>query len=250
MGLVWEDSAERFIRASILPIDGWINPDAAFVIALCLQYQVELGETGDIIEIGVWQGKLLSLLYKYINSDERAYGVDCFAGLSPEQAQNRSRVVSENVASSCGDASRLQMIAMRSDQVSLDHFVNKFKVVSIDGGNDFESRFFDLRRCSRNLSSNGFIILNGVFNRFNPDSTEALFAFLHSPEGADFSVVADCNNKTIIVRKIAHAGFYNFLKQRIDSKSRPLYVRTSEKLESFGTYYRPHIARLPIIPFA
>ena len=247
---VLEESTERFIRDSILPIEGWINPDAAFVIALCLQYQLEVGETGDIIEIGVWQGKLLSLLYKYINRDEKAYGVDCFVGLSLEQAHHRSGVVSKNIASACGDASRLHMIAMRSDQVSPGYFVNKFKVASIDGGNDFASRSFDLRLCARNLSTNGFIILNGVFNRFNPDSTEALFAFLHSPEGADFSVVADCNNKTIIVRKVAHAGFYNFLRQRIDSKSRALYARTSDKLEGFGTYYRPHIASFPIIPFA
>lgn len=245
-----EQEIESFIENSIMPLEGWINPDAAHVICLALNHQHALGEFGGVLEFGVWKGKLLSLLCKFRTDAELVTGVDAFVGLTEAQAIHRAQEIRKNVESVCGSAEFLKIFRGRStDYHQLQDAVLR-KVISIDGGNDLQSRVSDLNYSSNILTDYGIIIINGVFNRFNPDSSQALFHFLESGPGRDFCVVADCNNKTILCRRAAHSSYYDFFRLRISRRDRPLFVRTAEKLDSFGTHYTPRIQGLPIIPFA
>lgn len=245
-----ENEIESFIATSIMPLEGWINPDAAHVICLALNHQYSLGDFGGILEFGVWKGKLLSLLCKFRADGESVTGVDAFVGLTDAQAIHRTQEIRRNIESVCGSSEFVDIFRGRSTGYYQSPKIVMRKVISIDGGNDFLSRVGDLEYSSRFLTKYGIIIMNGVFNRFNPDSSQALFHFLASESGRDFCVVADCNNKTILCRRGAHSSYYDFFQLRISRRDLPLFVRTAEKLDSFGTHYSPRIEGIPIIPFA
>lgn len=245
-----EKEIENFITTSIMPLEGWINPDAAHVICLALNHQYTLGDSGGILEFGVWKGKLLSLLCKFRTDAEPVTGVDAFIGLTEAQAIHRTQEIRKNIELVYGSSEFVQIFKGRSTDYYRSPEITMRKVISIDGGNDFSSRVGDLEYSSKFLTKDGIIIMNGVFNRFNPDSSQALFHFLESEHGRDLCVVADCNNKTILCRRGAHSSYYDFFRLRISRRNCPLFVRTAEKLDSFGTHYTPRIEGIPIIPFA
>jgi hypothetical protein len=76
----------EFLTTRVEPIAGWLLPEAALLTAHLAAVQHSLGVAGPTLEIGVYKGKYLSVLYEVARPDEAVIGVDLFIG-APDYGQ-------------------------------------------------------------------------------------------------------------------------------------------------------------------
>src|SRR5271163_4670268 len=65
-----------FIETKLPAIEGWLEPPAAQLTAFLLREQLSQAIAGPVLEIGVWRGKYLSVMF--LCSVGKVIGVDIF----------------------------------------------------------------------------------------------------------------------------------------------------------------------------
>lgn len=73
------EKIQHFISEAHQSIDGWFFPLDQLIFFELASLQRRLNISGDLCEIGVWQGKSLTLLSLLKSKEERLYGFDLFA---------------------------------------------------------------------------------------------------------------------------------------------------------------------------
>ena len=103
---------DDFIANRVDRIEGWMHAEAALLTAHLAGVQRALGLAGPTLEIGLFHGKYLAVLYKLSNPDEVVVGVDLFVGSNDTKADVAR--VEANIAAACGDHARLKVIVADS----------------------------------------------------------------------------------------------------------------------------------------
>lgn len=199
-------------KASVIP--GWLLPEAAFFTAHLLSYQNNIGLTGNVVEIGVYRGKYLSILYNYMNpaNEERALGIDAFIGAEDtEWAIDR---VLNNILKTCGNNNRLEVIARNSLDLTPELLLQLIqgknaKFISIDGGHTADVVFHDLQISIPILRDGGIIAMDDAFNHSIPAVTEGLFKFMLRGKGDNLAPFAHCYNKLFLTTSDHYSEYYN-----------------------------------------
>ena len=199
----------HFIADHVERIPGWLHAEAALLTAHLAQAQRRLGIAGPTLEIGVYKGKYLSVLYKASSPGEVVLGVDLFVGASDRQAAVEA--VRSNVAAACGEAARLKILVadsleLTSGTVSAQAGGEPFRFVSIDGGHTREVVLRDLETACGALRNGGIIALDDVFNALAPGVAEGVCEFFmrRKPALAPF---ACCLNKLFVTTPDFHGRY-------------------------------------------
>lgn len=137
-------------------IPGWLHPEAALLTAELSAVQRTLGITGALLEIGVFKGKYLSVLYEASVPSDIVVGVDLFVGA--EDARRVAEEVRANVAAACGSASRLNVTVADSLHLTAAAIRAKsecasFRFISIDGGHTKDVVSHDLELAAEILQA-------------------------------------------------------------------------------------------------
>jgi peptidoglycan/xylan/chitin deacetylase (PgdA/CDA1 family) len=199
----------KFLRARVEAIPGWMHPEAALLTAHLTQAQRAANVAGPVLELGVFKGKYLSVLYELSAPGEAVIGLDLFVGADDKALA--AQVVHACIAGACGDSSRLRILAadsmaLDSEKLSRESGESRFRFVSIDAGHTSELVHRDLQTAYPLLQPGGIIALDDVFNFGTPGVAQGVAEFFlqRKPALAPFAI---CYNKVFVTTPDFHARY-------------------------------------------
>ena len=176
--------ASEYVSRGHKHIDGWLEPEAAQLIAHFGQWQQVDGNVG---EIGVHHGKLFILLHLLRRPEERSVAVDLFElqELNVDRSGRGDRAVFEqNLRTFAGSTDGVTIASADSTTVKSDDLLGMaggpFRLFSVDGGHTAAITESDLRIASEALVDGGLLILDDYFNQAWPGVSEGTNRFLSS----------------------------------------------------------------------
>lgn len=201
----FETSDEDFIRQRSDHIPGWLLYYAARVTIALLNYQDEIGVAGSFMEIGVFAGRYLSLLYRAAKrSGVEIVGLDPFIHFTPEQ------IASYVGAADPDDITCLKGFSgdFKSPEV-LASLRAPARFVSIDGSHDAVDVLYDLELADQVLHPRGIVSLDDFLNTECLGVVEAVSRFLErKPQLIPFLFTS---NKLFFASLRAAPLYYEFL---------------------------------------
>ena len=193
-----------FIETKLPAIEGWLEPPAAQLTAFLLREQLSQAIAGPVLEIGVWRGKYLSVMF--LCSVGKVIGVDIF------QYGNTEAEIYELFGSLFADSKdRLSLI--RSSSQDLDGGQlrqaaggNTYSFISIDGGHTATAVCNDLITCESVLGPRGIIAIDDFLNPMAIGVSEGTYRYFLNSDN-NLVPFAWCANKLFVCRR-ACAGKY------------------------------------------
>jgi hypothetical protein len=241
-----------YIDNKLDEISGWLAHEAAYFTAYLLSYQKEINMAGNILEIGVFHGKYLSLLYLFSGKKETVYGIDAFLNgthkraLSNRVFDNIARFcgketptnrVFDNIVRFCGNNDHLKIIVKNSLNITPEVLRKKVtsdvRFISIDGGHTSDTVYHDLCLAKSVVKDGGIIALDDAFNHTPPGVNEGMHNFMLSEnKDGHLTAFAHCYNKAFFTTSKHHKEYlqlsYDFLK---DMEYLPACQRTKQRID-------------------
>jgi len=191
-------------------VEGWLEPGAAKAIDFLLQFQHARELVGDLMEIGVYDGKLFLVLAKNAGSLETCVAIDIFESEEPAIPSVRG-VRSRFEANLKKYAPQTRTVIMESNSATLvPHDVrmamqttthSPFRFISIDGCHDADSVKQDLNLSASLLMAGGVIALDDWApdgNKQWPGVAEGETAFQVMTHGEDLIHIGAIPNKLLL----------------------------------------------------
>jgi len=182
------------VTRDVATVNGMLQSGSLSVLWSLLELQDHLSVTGNIAEIGVFQGKLFILLCHWLNVGEAAFAIEVFG--KPPGSDTETRDIFLGNLKRFGipeDRVRLEVC----DSLDLSPFSMKdlaegatVRLFSVDGDHSKKAVLHDLEVAEAALSPEGVIIADDLFNVWYPNVTEAVYDFLRSPAAKDLTPIA------------------------------------------------------------
>lgn len=211
-------SFASFLVARVRPIPGWLHDEAALLSAHLVRAQRQMRIAGPTLEIGVYEGKYLSVLYELSQPDEPVVGVDLFVGALDKQPA--AAKVRSHIAAACGENARLRVVIEDSLQLTSERLSREIgspgaRFISIDGGHTRELVLHDLEAACPLLLPGGILALDDAFNHATPGVIEAIAEYFvtRSPRLAPFAL---CYNKMFVTTPDYHARYLRHAADFLD----------------------------------
>ena len=136
-----DPATQQKVRETLSRIEGWLADAAAHFTAWLMMRQNAEGTAGSVLELGVYRGKYLALLYGCsAPMARRVVGVDLFAGEDSRHNRAAIAAVKDTMRSAWGDSDRLELIAADTLKLTatrlMDALAAKAAFVSVDGGHE------------------------------------------------------------------------------------------------------------------
>lgn len=225
-----------YLIEKISEIPGWLAPEAAFFTAHLLSYQNNINLTGNIVEIGVYCGKYLAILYQYLNPrNERVLGIDAFIGGYDTELPKKN--VFNNILKVCGDNRRLDILVRNSLDLSPAELLQLIqgknaRFISIDGGHTTDVVFHDLHLSTAILRDGGIIAMDDIFNHSLPGVTEGFFKFMFQKDSKILAPFAHCYNKLFLTTPDHYADYFRKSFEILEEmKDYGAHSKTKAKIE-------------------
>jgi hypothetical protein len=187
----------QFIEQKLPDIEGWLCPEAAQLTVALLRSQDGRGVEGAVLEIGVWRGKYLALLYHA--STQRVVGIDIF-----EWGNSQEEVVGK-FQKTFGDISRLTLIRADSRRLSSSQAPEivgtpHLRFMSIDGAHTADAVCHDMTLANAWLGELGIIALDDFLNSRAIGVSEGAYRYFFEHNHGRLTPFAYCGNKLFIAR--------------------------------------------------
>jgi hypothetical protein len=196
----------HFIETVLPKIDGWLLNEAAQLTAGLLRAQSRFCVAGAILEIGVWRGKYLALLYHA--STERVVGIDIFRYGNKEadiySAFEEAFGSRDRLVLACADSATLSP----SDLAALAGTA-QMRWISIDGSHDADAVCKDLILSEAVLAEQGVIAVDDFLNSRAIGVSEGAYRFFLNENPNRLVPFAYCANKLFVTRADAHEFYRN-----------------------------------------
>lgn len=174
----------HYATEGIASVNGMLQSGSLAVIWSVIELQDYLGVTGDVAEIGVFQGKTFLLLCHGMAEGEQAFAVDVF-GQPPGSNQADLEIFRDNMKKYGFGEHRYALSITNSRETSTDEFkaftgCDTVRLFSVDGDHSKDGVLNDLGLAAAVLSEDGVIVADDLFNPWYPTVTEAVYEFFMS----------------------------------------------------------------------
>lgn len=167
---------QAYATTHIHKVSGWLQAGPRAAIWALLDYQALSAVSGNIMEIGVFEGRTFGLLIASLRDGERAIAVDVFGS---DQRRNAFLGNIENLGL---DRERMDLWEMPSVAFAATDecaaLEGRVRFLSLDGGHGYDDVLSDLKTSERVLSTDGIVAFDDFFNPWYPEVTGALFDHL------------------------------------------------------------------------
>lgn len=196
---------EEYIIHGHEKVNGWFSPDAMRIIKAFSDIQNDGGIHGDILEIGVYQGKSAIFLSMLLNHRERLHAVDPFMKDNLYYGLNDIEIFKSNIQQ-FNTQNKIDIFCTNSDDF-FTHYndYHDYRFVHIDGCHLKKNVIHDLHNVSENLADYGLIIVDDLFNQQHPGVMEG---FIHFTFKYDCYPLIIGHNKLIFAMDIDTYKFY------------------------------------------
>ena len=181
-------------------VEGWLSETDAKIFELILKQQSDLRLVGSVAEIGLHHGKSFILLCTFLQSNEKAYGIDVFESqmlnLDSSGSGNKKRLLGNLHRFDC-DMSQVILDGRQSELVNASEIrvaVGGIRFFSIDGGHWYSTVLNDLNLAKECLITGGVIAVDDYLRPEWPDVGRAFHAW-YALNSEDFEVIAIGFNK-------------------------------------------------------
>jgi hypothetical protein len=241
-------SADRFdeydTKGGHHRVEGWIDEGALSFLALVNHYQMTVGITGAIAEIGVHHGRCFIALCTMRRGDEFGVAADIFENqtLNPDSSGHGDRARFVNNLQTFGVTERLAILTSDSLTLTGEAIVDAahgqpVRLFSVDGAHTAEHTANDLTIAQDALSQRGVVVVDDWFNPNWPGVQEGLFDFMRQP-ATSLAPFAYGNNKLYLTKPESHGEYFAFVARTV----RPLALHYKEVVSSG---FRCHHLLLP-----
>lgn len=162
-------------------IEGSFETDNAFLFMAYNQLIAAEGISGDVLEIGVYQGKSALVVASLRGDGRRFVAVDLFesgSNLSGASPQSQATFLA-TMKRFHGSTEFIRPIAGPSAALTASDLGTKFSFCHIDGGHSPEETYRDLELGCQILMPGGLLALDDYFNPATPGVCEGAIAFRH-----------------------------------------------------------------------
>jgi hypothetical protein len=244
----------------IRDIEGWLTDEAADLTASILSFQAQCGVQGAVLELGVFRGKYLALLFGLTaDTHDRVIGIDAFFEcngvlLPPHWRDEAIRRIRENVGKADPDLSRLSIIAANTNDLDAAAIARlapeRYRFVSVDGGHDAETVYHDLAVVAPAVCEGGVLALDDVFNPLVPGVAEGVCRFFVEFPNA-LAAFATCGNKVFVTTHGSHALWLDLCRRLIEEPGVMPYRQRSKAILDGNAANRfvPHFFANEVVTF-
>jgi hypothetical protein len=199
--------ADRYEKIQSIP--GWLVPQQLIVQDAFLTLQRKAGLTGNLVEIGVWKGRLASLMALHRTSNEQILLID--------PAIN-NQIVTEafnTVGAEVKNTHVLPLLSQRLPTVKgWENLAASVRYFHIDGEHSRQAVIRDLELADFTLHDDGLVIVDDFFNNTYPQVSQAVFEYQAANSGRLILLVHGFN-KAILCRPKAYANYQTWMMQNL-----------------------------------
>ncbi|MGE0813474.1 MAG: class I SAM-dependent methyltransferase [Vicinamibacterales bacterium] len=198
----------RYLDEGYHLINGWLHPAAVDMTVALGHLLRRAGGAGPILEIGVWQGRYLSLLSFLGEAGQPLVAIDPFVHVTDRDRQIAA--LRANVARYAWRPERLRLIERYSGRMTpadlLEAGGAPFQFISVDGDHTMAGCLHDLRLAEAALAPGGIVAVDDIANMSCPGVVEATVRYGVTP-GATLAPFALAGNKLFMTQR-AHCATY------------------------------------------
>jgi hypothetical protein len=208
--------ANKFIDEDIQAIPGWLVRDAAYLTLWLLERQLGLA-SGPMMEIGVFGGKYLAVLYHGSRHDRLSstvLGIDIYSDIS-------RAAVTENMGAVCGDLSRLRLVETDSSRLSAEEVLasctgQRPRFVSVDGSHLAQGVRSDLALVEKVIAEAGIVAVDDFLNPLAIGVCNGFYEYFLRAE-SDLVPLVYSANKLFMCTRQSHAHYRTGLDEYVDT---------------------------------
>ena len=245
-----------FVQSRLARIDGWLALPAAHLTDSLMARQDAFGVKGGVLELGVFRGKYLALLYAASAAASRqVLGVDLFPGMDEPAIASAKQRITATVASACGDAGRLRLLAADTLRLSRAEVAGHLQVplafVSVDAGHEAIHLYNDIGLAADLIGPGGIIAVDDAFNHATPGAIEGTCRFFQDANEGRVVPFAHCYNKLFLCRPVDHRPYLELCQRFVvDHPELDYCTRTlARQHENDAVGFVPRFFGFEILPF-
>ena len=213
----------RYIEVSNA-VDGWFLDEAAATWDCLLQFQQSANITGNLLEIGVWNGKSALMSVQHAGPGEIQLLVD---PRDMKEAMSNLRQIHPDATID---------LFQRPSRALFKHpeyrnMLSSFRWIHIDGKHSAQDVNVDLRLADELLNDTGMVVLDDFFHEGYPQVTQAVYQFLFS-HPQSFGLLLCGHRKGYLCRPLALAKYAGYVRT---SLHRDLAARGFDQLTVWKT---------------
>lgn len=197
-----QNSLDQYLNKGYHDIAGWLHMPAVEATLMLADIQRAHLAPGPVCEIGVWEGRYLSLLSFLPATPQRVLAIDPLYHGGDRDAQLKR--LQHNIATYARRPDLVTLLERDSKEVTPDAILAtlgaKCQFVSVDGDHTMEGALHDLQIAEAITAEGGIVALDDIPNFSCPGVTEAIMrhALNESSQLAPFLLIA---NKLFLTQK-------------------------------------------------
>lgn len=194
---------QRFFGAA-RSVEGWFLDEAAAAWDCLLQFQHAASIGGNLLEIGVWNGKSALMSVLHAGAGEIQLLVD------PRDLKEAVANLRQLRADATVDAFQKPSRALFKHP-EYRNMLSSFRWIHIDGKHSAQDVSVDLRLADDLLNDMGMVVLDDFFHEGYPQVTQAVYQFLLT-RPSSFSLLLCGHRKGYLCRPLALARYAEYVR--------------------------------------
>ena len=226
---------EAFIHTTFNQIDGWCRHEAAYLTCCLMASQKQAGLAQGVVEIGVWKGKYLSVLYHNARQyGQPVVGIDEFVWLPREDAVNA-------LEKAFGSLDGLKLIPGNSRHVTAADIFEmlgglRASFISVDGDHAAPAVKSDLELASAALAPGGIMAIDDFMNPHAMSVSEAVYGYFFETQSS-IRPFAYTGNKLFAADSAYHARYIEAVALFAEHHEHLPIVKEYNEFRAQGSYY-------------
>ncbi len=205
---------EDFIKRqdALFKMNGWFSPASHGLFSFFLDFQNQQNISGNLGEVGVWEGKSASVICNYCKEEETVVLIDPILSQNKDVILNNINTVSSKVSKKivfCNIVSE----KFESLQREL-HLEKSLRFFHIDGCHTATNVYSDLELADKLLTNDAVLVVDDFFNPIYPQITEALYRYLFI-NPYKFRLFLGAFNKAYLCRAGAYQKYYSYCMENL-----------------------------------
>ena len=215
---------EEFIKRQneLFNMNGWFSPASHGLFSFFLDFQNKNNISGNMGEIGVWEGKSASIICKYCRDEESVVLIDPIIANNKEIILNNINIIGSKIPKKL---ILCNIISEKFDSLKNElHLEKSLRFFHIDGCHTATNVYSDLELADKLLSNDAVLVVDDFFNPIYPQITESLYRYLFI-NPYKFRLFLGAFNKAYLCRAGSYYKYYSYCLENLqrDMVSKKMY---------------------------
>jgi hypothetical protein len=215
---------QRFLAEVVYKVGGWLEDYAAYRTMDLLSFQERTGVRGPLLEIGVFKGRYLTILFRSaLRTGDRLTALDTFQYSAMQEAKDSVAPV--------GDPALVNWMQANSTAFTAADLLacveGRPRFISVDGSHALRDVHWDMTLCEQLLAFDGIISVDDFLNPVTLGVNEALHRFFAQPRNLE--PFAYTHNKLFLCRPAQGDLYRRAMAESAAAATDPISVNFSER---------------------